>query len=74
MDNVVEYPQDFDLELYVAVVGSTPAIVSIRTPLYDTPNYNIMSEVQPGEVQQYGFTWRMRNTGQGITGNTVYVR
>lgn len=74
MENEVEYPKDFDLELYVAVVGTEKATVSVRTPLVSFPEYNIMSEIEAGQVQGYGFTWRMRNVGQGITGNTVYVR
>ena len=74
MENTVEYPQDFDLELYVAVVGSTAATVNVRAPLVSYPEYNIMTEVQPGQVQAYGLAHLLRNVGQGITGNTIFVR
>jgi len=74
MDNVVEYPKDLDLELYVAVVGTQSATVSVRAPLIDFPSYNTMSEVKPGDVQGYGFSWRLRNQGQGITNNVIFVR
>lgn len=74
MENTVEYPQDLDLELYVAVVGSERATVTVRAPLVSDPVYNIMTVVQPGAVQAYGFASRIKNEGQGIFGNSIYVR
>lgn len=74
MENRVEYPQDLDLELYVAVVGSQSATVNVRAPLVSFPTYNAMTEVKPGQVQAYGFAYSLRNVGQGITGNSIYVR
>lgn len=74
MDNVVENPKDFDLELYVAVVGSQKSTVAVRAPMLSFPSYDMMTEIEPGTVRGFGFTWRMRNTDQGISGNTVFVR
>ncbi|XP_067948374.1 uncharacterized protein [Watersipora subatra] len=74
MENTVEYPQDLDLELYVAVVGNQAATVSVRTPLFPFPDYNIMTEIQPGEVQAYGLATRLKGKGQNTTGNGIYVR
>jgi len=74
MENTVEYPQDLDLELYIAVVGSERATVTVRVPLFDEPSYDMTTMVEPGVVQGYGLTHRLRNLNQGISGKTIYVR
>ncbi|XP_067949903.1 uncharacterized protein [Watersipora subatra] len=74
MENTVEYEQGFDLELYVAVVGNQKATVNVKVPLETDPVYDLVTEIQPVDVQAYGLVPKLRNVGQGIFSTTVFVR
>lgn len=73
MENTVENPRQFPLELYVTPTRGRQASIKVTSPKYFSPHINMSAIVNSGEVRKFEIDPSLRQQGTSLESKAILV-
>ena len=73
MQNTVENPRQFPLELYVTPTRGQQALVKVTSPRWSTPYINVSATINPGMVHKFEIDPALRQEGTSLSSKAILV-
>ena len=73
MDNIVENPRQFPLELYVTPTRGRAASVKVTSPRYHSPHINMSATINAGDVRKFEIDPALRQQWTSLESKAILV-